>query len=84
MIYFIRKDDVWTASKEGVKENLEKTDCNLKEHCIQVQDKCDITSINKKEIKREIINKVINEFDENYQISKTKLEELLNAKFIKI
>jgi hypothetical protein len=81
LIYFIRKNNVWNLSKEKFEKNLENIDCNMKEQCITIQDKCESTTLNKKEIKKNMFNKAIEEFDKNYQISKAEMDKSLNYKF---
>ena len=86
LVYFKRHNNIWKKSAIDAIGNQTELLCDMKQSCISITDKmidpkCESMSMNKKEIKRKILNQVIVEFDKNYQISKTNLEKMLSNKF---
>ena len=86
--YYKRQNNIWKKSAIDAIGNQTELLCDLKQSCISITDKqlmdsgCESMSLNKKEIKKKILNQVIAEFDKNYHISKANLEKYLSNKFI--
>ena len=82
--YYIRKDNVWEKDESipnipyFEKENLF---CNIKEKCIEVNEKCTTNSLASDMIKKDLIKQMYDEFDLNYKESFEKYKEFLNKKF---
>ena len=85
--YYKRKNNVWKKSEIDAIGNETELLCDMKQSCISITDKqmmdagCESMALNKKEIKKKILNQVINEFDKNYIVSKANLEQHLSNKF---
>ncbi len=85
--YYKRKNNEWKKTEIDAIGNESELICDMKQTCINITDKqmmdplCESMSLNKKEIKKKILNQVITEFDKNYQISKENLEKYLANRF---
>ena len=87
--FYIRKDNKWIKD-EKINKNKITTDessllCDLQEKCINVttknEDKCESVKLNELSLQNQLLNSIINEFDEKYKISKQEFERDIKDKF---
>lgn len=88
MKYFKRENNRWKldngidADKMADNESML---CNFQENCIEVTKKyesvCEPEETNKKTLAQNALKEILGQFDKTYQVSKEKLEKLLNEKF---
>jgi hypothetical protein len=72
--YYVREKDVWTLVPDFNKDNVNiSTDanilCNLQKNCISVYNKCESIQKVDAELKDNILNSIIGEFDKSYELS---------------
>jgi hypothetical protein len=86
--YYVRKDNKWQIDK-GLKNKINTDDssilCNLQEKCINVpskiDDKCESIQVDELTIQTNLLNDVIDEFDEKYRVSKEEFERNMLENF---
>ena len=90
--YYIRKDNQWIKDDSADQKFLQSANsddsgilCDLQPSCVQVVDKygekCESLEMNKLQLKQEILNQVMDEFDEKYAVSKQALEEKIRKQY---
>ena len=86
--FYVRKDDIWVLDKEVDPNNFIKDDdvlCNIDYSCIynpaeKGEDKCESTDVSKDTIVQNALKQIIDQFDANYDISKTELNSRISNK----
>jgi hypothetical protein len=88
MKYFKRENNRWkpdTSIDSDKMADNESLLCNFQENCIEVTKKyesiCEPEETNKKTLAQNALKEILGQFDRTYQVSKEKLEKLLNEKF---
>ena len=88
MKYFKRENNRWkpdTSIDPDKMADNESMLCNFQENCIEVTKKyesvCEPEETNKKTLAQNALKEILGQFDKTYQVSKEKLEKLLNEKF---
>jgi hypothetical protein len=88
MEYYIRNDDKWVLDKEVDPKQFIKDDdilCNMNYDCMyngneKTEDKCESTEVSKDTIIQQTLKQIIEQFDKNYDISKTELNTIITNK----
>jgi hypothetical protein len=88
MKYFKRENNRWKPDTSIEPEKMADNEsllCNFQENCIEVTKKyesvCEPEETNKKTLAQNALKEILGQFDRTYQVSKEKLEKLLNEKF---
>lgn len=80
MFYFKREDNKWVRD-ETIDDNVFTTDskmfCNLNEKCIMLKDDCNSVEKTYKDIQKENISKIVDEFDKDLQQNADVMERIL-------
>jgi len=87
--YYRRTNNRWelddAINADSFNTNNETMLCNFQNSCIEVEQKygaqCESYDLNKKELQQKALKSIVDEFDKNYQISKSELELKLNQRF---
>lgn len=88
--FYVRKDDIWVLDKDIDPNNFIKDDdvlCNINYNCIynpaeKNEDKCESMDVSKDTLVQNALKQVIDQFDANYDISKTELNSRITAKIL--
>jgi len=94
-IYYIRKENTWVEDESAQQKYLQSVNsddsgilCDLQKSCVQMvdkmnsdNDKCETIENNKLQLKEEVLNQIINEFDQKYELSKQDLEEKIKSDY---
>jgi len=75
--YYKRVNDEWVLDKSVDKSFFVNDDellCNLQDKCIQENNKCESTDLNKAQLEQRALKNIINEFDEKYLASRERME----------
>lgn len=87
MEYYVRNNDIWVLDKEVDPTLFIKDDdilCNIDYSCIynaaeKADDKCESTDVAKDTIIQKALKQIIDQFDKNYDISKTELNSRIES-----
>jgi hypothetical protein len=86
--YYKRNENRWEFDEDITKSNFLNTDdllCNFQQNCINIEDKynskCESFDLNKKEITKNTLKDIVNQFDKNYKQSKELLQQTINKKY---
>ena len=88
--YYLRKNNEWVLDESSMIDKSVISDssdilCNLQEKCISIptsnEDKCENMELNELSIQKNLLKKVVNEFDEKYKISKDEFQEKIQKRF---
>jgi hypothetical protein len=90
MEYYIRNNNVWVLDDKVDPNVFIKDDdilCNINYNCIynpveKSEDKCESISVSKTTAIQNALNKIIEQFDSNYEISKTELNSTIMKELI--
>ena len=88
MEYYVRNNDVWVLDKEIDPKVFIKDDdilCNIDYSCIynsaeKGEDKCESTEVSKDTLIQNTLKQIIEQFDKNYDISKSELNSRISSK----
>jgi len=83
--YFIRKNGIWVEAKDIDPTSFIKEEdilCNIQEKCLMNSNanNCESLDVSKSNILNNTINEILEQFDKNYEISKTELQTALDKK----
>jgi len=86
MTYYIRQDDQWVLDDTVDEKLFIKSDdilCNMQTDCMYdvKTSKCETDDMNKDKIMNDAIKQIMDEFDKNYDVSKTNLHAKLLAQY---
>ena len=92
--YYIRKENNWVKDENVDQKYLQSVNsddsgilCDLQNSCVQIVDKitseekCETIEYNKLQLKEEVLNQIVSEFDQKYELSKQDLEEKIKADY---
>ena len=86
--YYVRHNNKWVLDNNyPVKDFIDDTDvlCNLQQKCMsyptKFDNKCESLQLGELNVHEELIDKVINEFDNNYNVSKEMLIKTLQSSY---
>jgi hypothetical protein len=87
--FYVRKDNKWVKNNDLNKNKIvtEQSSilCDLQEKCINVttknEDKCESTKINELSLQNQLLNNIIDEFDQKYKVSKQEFEKNIKENF---
>jgi hypothetical protein len=88
MEYYVRNNGVWVLDKEVDPKVFIKEDdvlCNIDYSCVynsaeKQEDKCESTEVSKDSIIQNALKQIIEQFDKNYDISKSELNTIITTK----
>ena len=88
MDYYVRNNDIWVLDKNIDPQNFINDDdvlCNINYSCIynstiKTENKCESTEVSKDTIIQNALKEIIEQFDKNYDISKSELNSRINTK----
>ena len=88
MDYYVRNNDIWVLDKEVDPKNFITDDdvlCNINYSCIynpteKSENNCESTDVSKDTLIQNSLKEIIEQFDKNYDISKTELNSHINKK----
>ena len=85
-VYLKRVNNKWKIDKtvdDKINSTNKKNDCDLKLDCVSVNDDCVPKDINKTKLRKSIVQKLISEFDNQYEKSKEQLASYVTSKYAK-
>ena len=85
-VYLKRVNNKWKIDKtidDKINSTNKKNDCDLKLDCVSVNDDCVPKDMNKTKLRKSIVQKLISEFDNQYEKSKEQLASYVTNKYAK-
>ena len=82
--YYVRQKNVWVLDNNIDKSffiNEASLLCNIKKDCIDINNQCQSTNLNKADLQKNILKDITDQFDEKYEISKKEMEDKLKATY---
>ena len=82
--YYVRKNNTWVIDEDIDKSYFITDDnllCNMQQKCIDVNNKCESTDLNKAQMENSALKSIMNEFDTQYNSSKENLEKEVKARY---
>ena len=93
-VYYVRKNNAWVQDDSVHQKFLQSVHsddsgilCDLQKSCIQhveknaLENKCESIEMNQMQLKEEILNQILHEFDEKYALSKEEFEKKMTKNF---
>ena len=88
MSYYVRKNNKWlldTSVDKNVISDNQNILCNLQFNCVssadKINDKCESSKISNLNLQKKLLNNILVEFDQNYEMNKIKFEENIRKLF---